>query len=116
MHRKAHPRRYPTRLSQVDKMWSEEELDEEFGLLGGEERGGGEVGLQAELDVDEYFTGVGRCVEDMLDGYCVGGVWRGLKEVERMRVEWWDRGFEGTVMDARCVEIVRDVRKGMGVV
>lgn len=56
-------------------------------MLGGEERGDEEVGLQAELGVEEYFSGVGRCAEDILDGYYVGRVWRGLKDLERVRFE-----------------------------
>jgi hypothetical protein len=34
------------------------------------------------MEVEEQLVMDGRAMEDMSGGYCVGGVWRGLRELE----------------------------------
>jgi hypothetical protein len=46
-------------------------LEDELGSLYSKERE--QVGLQAKMDVEELFTEIAKCMEDMRDGYCVGG-------------------------------------------
>lgn len=59
----------------MDKIWSERELEEEFGILPGEKDDKDvELGMEVDMQVEEGLMWEGRCLEDMLDGYCVGGV------------------------------------------
>jgi hypothetical protein len=79
-----------------------------------------------ELDVEEGLVAEGRAMEDMCEGYCVGGVWRDVgpvREGEEMEVvreklvrdaEIVRRVGGGEVMDASCVGVVREVWSGVG--
>jgi hypothetical protein len=86
----------PSSLREVDKMWSERELDEEFRILPGEmDQRYENVELDVEMQVEEGFMWEGRCVEDMRDGNCVWGrsiemhdVERVMDGVEKIREEW----------------------------
>lgn len=119
MARKLHRRYWPSDLSQVERNWSEAELEQEFGILPGEERDE-ESDLWVEMDVEEGKTWEGRAMEDLLGGYCVGGVWREVLQPDKgedvLKVEEWvkDRARlenmrGGEVMDRKCVLVVDGV-------
>jgi hypothetical protein len=63
---------YRTPLCEVEVNSSEAEMDEEFGILPGEEREECEGGLGIELDVEEGLVVEGRAMEDMCEGTMLG--------------------------------------------
>lgn len=112
MRRRLRPRTFPSPLDEMERNWSEEELDEEFGLLPGEEREE-ENDWWTQWEVDEWLVGEGRCLEAWENGQYAEGVWRKLEEkgddTNSMR-RWMmavERVRKGVVMDGKCVEIVR---------
>jgi hypothetical protein len=105
---------YLSLLCEVERNWSVQELEEEFGILPGEGRDEVED-LGVEMDVEEGLKGEGRVMEDMLDGYCVGGVWRELSRMEEgVRREMVRMVGFGEVMNWRCVSVVREVWRSVG--
>jgi hypothetical protein len=110
-----HTRHHPNRLAEMEKNWSESELDDKFGLLAGEEQVE-DISLVVELGAEEFLTWKRRCMEDMHDGDYAGGVWREVKALEPvcLDVDWnWD--VVGMVMDQKCVAAVRVLRSRMSV-
>ena len=59
------PHLYRTLLNEVERNWSESELDEEFGILAGEEIDRGSD-LGVEMDVEEGLVMEGRAMEDIV--------------------------------------------------
>jgi hypothetical protein len=109
-------------------MWSEEQLDNEFALMPGGERGECELDLSVELDVEEMLTEEGRVMDDVREGEVVEGIWRILKvrseDEEMVLVPVWEvvrhavlkrRVGHGEVMDVRCVYVVRELWKAIRV-
>ena len=103
-------------LSAVEINYAERELDEEFGVLPGEERD--EEDLGAEMDVLAGLTQDGRTEEGLWDGRRAEGVWRSVIDVnmgseDSHAVARWvvarGRAPELRVMDPYCVEVVRRV-------
>jgi hypothetical protein len=73
-------------------MWSEQELEEEFGLLPGEEDERNKI-LEGdwwlEMEVEDRLIQEGRCLRDLEDGFYAHGIWRGLRGT--MSQENWGR-------------------------
>lgn len=64
---------WPSELIQMERMWTDEEMECESGILSGETRHDEEVDLYVDLDVEEVRTLKRRAIEDMDGGCCVGG-------------------------------------------
>jgi hypothetical protein len=127
MQRKLMPRKRLSPLFFVRRNRSLRELDDEFGVLPGEEWDeDGDADPDAEMEVEEMLTVEGRVMEELSDGYYAYGVWRDLvgdgldgehKEIGRWALREDGRRL-GIVMAGRCVGIVRGVwagwRRGVG--
>lgn len=113
--KRARRRARPSKLSEVDYSYTEQELDELFGLLPYEEQGVED--LDAEMDVTEQLTEESRVEEALWDGEKTEGVWRHvsgtLKGESVASVAQWafarGRAWEQRVMDPRCIEVVKKV-------
>lgn len=69
MRRRLNPRHYSTNLDEMDRMWSEQELDEEFGLLPGDEVERDEAldgDWEMEMEVGDRLIAEGRCLRDLV--------------------------------------------------
>ena len=114
--RQARKKARPSSLREVERNWSEEELDEEYSVLPGE-IWRDEADLDAEVDVMNGLTEDGRIEEALWEGVRVEGVWRMIKEGtggdEVGTVTKWAimdvRARERRVMAPRCVDVVRKV-------
>jgi hypothetical protein len=122
MSKKLRPQPEATLLWIVEKNFTTEELDDEFGIIPGE-MAEVEAGLEAEMAVVEMFEAERRVVRDMREGRFVDGVWWDALS----RRDWdgavelvggWTRRLDmltkkAAVMDARCIKIVRRVWHGV---
>ena len=113
------PRSIATQLWNVEKNLSEADMDDEFGVLPGEQEFE-EVGLESEMNVEERLVEEGRVMEGLEDGFVMEGVWTQLRVAgdgdgndDRLAMFARDRLIMelGAVMDRDCVEIVRMVWK-----
>jgi hypothetical protein len=122
-----HRRKFTSSLCNVERMWSEKELDDLFGLLSSEERFEGGSDWNVEWDVEKMLTEEGKVIEGMCEGNSFGGVWMHLEvhcEDEEMGlVRMWiakdvvvrRQVGDGEVMDTRGVYVARNVWKAVGV-
>jgi hypothetical protein len=121
------PRKRRSPLIFVRRNRSLRELDDELGVLPGEEWDeDGDADPDAEMEVEEMLTVEGRVMEKLSDGYYAYGVWRdlvgnGLDGDQRQVGRWAlkeDGKRSGIVMDGRCVSVVRGLwagwRRGVG--
>jgi hypothetical protein len=112
------PKQKESFLWVMEKNYTIEELDDEFGIIPGKVTEG-EVRLEAEMAVVEIFEAERWVVRDMGEGKFVDGIWWDVV----LRYDWdgvmelvggWARrqdvlAEKAAVMDARCVEITRRV-------
>ncbi|KAJ8117373.1 hypothetical protein OPT61_g1416 [Boeremia exigua] len=115
MKRKRNKSKPPSGLRNLEQNYSEEELDEEFGVLPGETWGGEqESDDEAELDVLDGLSEDRRCEDAAREGRRVEGLWRKtvcgrldgeVSDVVMQRALEMDGLSERMVMDPHCVEV-----------
>jgi hypothetical protein len=82
-------RKFASFLCNVERIWSEKEFDDVFGLLPWEETLEGELDFGVEFDVGEMLKKEVKVMERTYEGDDVGGIWMHLE----VRSEDEEMGF-----------------------
>ncbi|KAH7377869.1 hypothetical protein BKA66DRAFT_443122 [Pyrenochaeta sp. MPI-SDFR-AT-0127] len=118
---RARRRKGPSPLGYVERITTEEEMDQEYGVLPGEEwHDCVALEVEVEMEIAEYATAYGRILEGMYDGEEMEGVWRGVAaggetgcEIAARwalrQVALSKRASEGAVMGKHCIGVVRGI-------
>lgn len=107
----------PSKMDDVEYNYTEQELDDLFGVLPGEVQDD-ERDWEAEEEVVQRLTEEGRVEEGLWDGDEAEGIWKEVRpggvdiEVVGTVARWafaHDRAWERRVMDPHCVSVVEKV-------
>lgn len=122
---KARRRQGPSPLHRVERVVTDEEMDQDYGVLPGEARDR-DVNFTMEIAVIEYATLDHQVLAGLFEGDEMDGIWKrpvvGRRNPAQEVAQWAlmqsvqaRKAQEGAMMDKSCVGIVRKIREMSGV-